>query len=212
MDMKLSAEQIKQLRKAKLWSQEELATVSNLSLRTIQRIETSGNASLETSKSLAAALEVNVEDLLHSNALNPYRHTQIGWTILLVLLVVYAVLQNFLPTPEYMGGILLLIALLFGCLSVRVSDAEIRWFFGPGLIHKRELIEDIESCTRVTNKWWWGWGIRFHPFGNWLYNVSGFDAVEISMKSGRKFRIGTDEPAYLEQAINEALKKSGRSA
>ena len=211
MDMKLNAEQIKQYRKAKRWSQEELATVSNLSLRTIQRIETSGNASLETTKSLAAALEVNIEDLLHSNSLNPYRHTQIGWTILLILLLVYAVLQNFVPEPEYMGGILLLIAILFGSLSVRVSEQELRWFFGPGLIRKHEQIQDIASCTRVTNKWWWGWGIRFHPFGNWLYNVSGFDAVEISMKSGRKFRLGTDEPAYLEQAINEAIKKSSRS-
>lgn len=212
MDMRLNAEQIKQSRKAKLWSQEELATVSNLSLRTIQRIETNGNASLETAKSLAAALEVNVEDLLPAQVLNTYRHTQIGWTILLILMLVYAVLQNFVPEPEYMGGILLLIAILFGSLSVKVTEQELRWFFGPGLIRKREIIQDIESCTRVTNKWWWGWGIRFHPFGNWLYNVSGFEAVEIHMKSGRKFRIGTDEPAYLEQAINEAIKNSGRNS
>jgi len=42
------------------------------------------------------------------------------------------------------------------------------------------------------------------PHG-WLYNVSGLDAVEVTTKSGKKYRIGTDVPAELEQAIRSVL-------
>lgn len=45
------------------WSQQELAEVSGLSLRTIQRIEAGATPSLESLKSLAAVFEVSIEDL-----------------------------------------------------------------------------------------------------------------------------------------------------
>jgi len=38
-----------------------------------------------------------------------------------------------------------------------------------------------------------------------LYNVSGFDAVEIKLRTGKKFRIGTDVPQELEKAIEQAI-------
>ncbi len=38
-----------------------------------------------------------------------------------------------------------------------------------------------------------------------LYNVSGFDAVEIKLRTGKKFRIGTDVPQELEEAIRQAI-------
>ena len=38
-----------------------------------------------------------------------------------------------------------------------------------------------------------------------LYNVSGFDAVEIKLRTGKKFRIGTDVPQELDAAIRQAL-------
>lgn len=44
-------------------SQEQLAQISGLNVRTIQRIESGSNASLESLKCLAAALEVDVETL-----------------------------------------------------------------------------------------------------------------------------------------------------
>jgi hypothetical protein len=54
----------------------------------------------------------------------------------------------------------------------------------------------------VKNKWYFGWGVRrwFWP-KMWIYNVSGFDAVEIVLKNGNIYRIGTDEPEKLERAI-----------
>lgn len=55
--------QIKTLRLAKAWSQEQLAEISALSVRTIQRVENGEQPSLETLSALAAAFEVSVATL-----------------------------------------------------------------------------------------------------------------------------------------------------
>jgi DNA-binding XRE family transcriptional regulator len=52
---------LKQLRIGRHLSQERLAQMSGLNVRTIQRVESGHNASLETLKCLAAALEVDIE-------------------------------------------------------------------------------------------------------------------------------------------------------
>lgn len=54
---------LKQLRISRHLSQEQLAQMSGLSVRTIQRIESGANASLESQKCLAAALDVTIEAL-----------------------------------------------------------------------------------------------------------------------------------------------------
>ena len=53
---------IKKMRLDRHWSQEQLAEMSGLSIRTIQRIENGENAGLESLKSLAAVFETNIED------------------------------------------------------------------------------------------------------------------------------------------------------
>jgi len=42
-----------------------------------------------------------------------------------------------------------------------------------------------------------------------VYNVSGFDAVEIVLKNGRKDRIGTDAPQELAAAFKERIGTGG---
>jgi transcriptional regulator with XRE-family HTH domain len=54
---------LKQIRISKRLSQEQLALMSGLNVRTIQRIESGANASIESHKCLAAALNVTVEAL-----------------------------------------------------------------------------------------------------------------------------------------------------
>ena len=54
---------IKSLRIKNHYSQEQLAHMSGLSLRTIQRVESGQSASLETLKSLAAVFEIDVDTL-----------------------------------------------------------------------------------------------------------------------------------------------------
>lgn len=54
---------LKQLRISRHLSQEQLAQMSGLNVRTIQRIESGQNASVETLKCLAAVLEVDIQTL-----------------------------------------------------------------------------------------------------------------------------------------------------
>ena len=54
---------VRKLRLQRGWSQEQLAEMSGLSTRTIQRIERGQKAGLESLKSLAAVFEVQVSDL-----------------------------------------------------------------------------------------------------------------------------------------------------
>ncbi|MCW8943742.1 MAG: 2TM domain-containing protein [Sedimenticola sp.] len=60
---------LKQKRLERAWSQEQLADISGLSTRTIQRVEQGGTASLETLKSIASAFDTDVS-LLQSRAEN----------------------------------------------------------------------------------------------------------------------------------------------
>jgi transcriptional regulator with XRE-family HTH domain len=54
---------LKKLRENRKWSQEQLANMAGLSVRTIQRIERGHKASFESLKSLASVFEVNVSKL-----------------------------------------------------------------------------------------------------------------------------------------------------
>ena len=51
---------VKKLRLQRGWSQEQLAELTDLSVRTIQRVERGQSPSLETARSLAAIFEVNL--------------------------------------------------------------------------------------------------------------------------------------------------------
>ena len=55
---------VRRLRLQRGWSQEQLAEMTGLSVRTIQRVEQGGTPSLETAKALAAMFEVDVQVLL----------------------------------------------------------------------------------------------------------------------------------------------------
>ncbi len=66
---------------------------------------------------------------------------------------------------------------------------------------------DLQKATIVRNRWYYGWGVRLTARG-WLYNVSGFDAVEILLKNGRTYRIGTDKPAKLLLAIEIVISNT----
>jgi len=54
---------VKKLRAEKKWSQEQLAILSGLSIRTIQRVESGQSASIETLKSLASVFEIDINRL-----------------------------------------------------------------------------------------------------------------------------------------------------
>jgi len=61
--MKINVHELLRLRKARSWSQDELAIASGLNLRTVQRIEKEASASLQSKKALASAFDIDVHDL-----------------------------------------------------------------------------------------------------------------------------------------------------
>jgi len=98
----------------------------------------------------------------------------------------------------------LVVAILasFTTLTVEIDNQFLRFKFGFGLFRKKFALDQIESVKTVKHKWYYGWGIRFCLVPRlWIYNVSGFDAVEITHKNGSAFRIGTDEPEKLVRSI-----------
>lgn len=85
-------------------------------------------------------------------------------------------------------------------LTVAVDDRTVTASFGWGWPRRTIERAEIESAVPVRNSWWHGWGIRKVSRG-WMYNNAGRDAVELSLRSGRAFRIGTDQPDELLAAI-----------
>lgn len=140
-----------------------------------------------------------------------YQHTQIGYLIIIALSIPLLILFFAMTLTEFTQILpivfftFLLALVLFYSLTVEIDKTRLIVKFGFGFINKKFILKDIESCRTVRNPWYYGWGIRITPHG-WLYNVSGLSGVEIQMKNGKKYRIGTDEPKSLEQAIIQTIK------
>lgn len=118
------------------------------------------------------------------------------------------------PAPSwfYLAFILLFLILLvlFSTLTVTGYPNYIEMRFGIGLIRKKFHYRDIQSCSVQKNPFIYGWGIRKIP-GGWLYNVSGSMSVQLDMKNGKMYRIGTAEPQKLDEFIKTRLDLFGGS-
>ncbi len=148
-----------------------------------------------------------------------YQHTQPGWVVRIVISVCFLMT---LITPLRIGlareglpglaslapiGITLLILVLFHNLTVHLDSERLQVSFGIGLIVYTFLLKDIVSCSTVKSSWYNGWGIRKIRRG-WLLNVSGYETVEIVLRSGKVYRIGTDDPSGLLSALESANAKN----
>ena len=142
-----------------------------------------------------------------------YRHTQIGYFLLIaysavILIFCYLIIVTDFHPVALAGLIIMLTALgLFATLTVSVSDQKIKIKFGLGILRKSFLLKDVQAYQVVKNPWYYGWGIRYTPPG-WIFGVSGLSAIELKMKSGKIYRIGTDDPRSFAQALDEALNLS----
>ncbi len=142
-----------------------------------------------------------------------YKHSQGGGLVAIVLgafavWLGYLVYRSHQPGPLAPLTVLLLAAVLFWRLTVELDDEFIEVRFGPGVIRKKWRLSEIESCGTVRNRWWHGCGIHWIGKKTWLFNISGLDAVELCMKDGKIFRIGTNEPRKLSDLIQGKLRQS----
>jgi hypothetical protein len=146
----------------------------------------------------------------------PYRHTQFGWvtlgTSLVILPLVIVALFNQREELLWAGlAMIALIVALFGWLTIEIDERRVLIRFGAGLIRRSIPLNTIRAFAPVTNRWYYGWGVRFTPHGM-LYNVSGFSAVEILLEDGRHVRVGTDEPQALSRALEAATRLTGAAS
>ena len=136
-----------------------------------------------------------------------YRHTQRGTVILAVTLGLAALFLALglagIKAFCFSVPILLVSACLFHSLTIEIGARELSWRFGPGLISKRVPLNEIISATPLQTGP--SWGIHWSPRLGWLYNVSGYAAVLITLRSGKKFALGTDEPQLLTEAIRRQI-------
>jgi hypothetical protein len=146
-----------------------------------------------------------------------YEHTQRG-TVLLVnfLATVFFLLalDRLVPAtrgvPLVLVGIFGMCGFLFSSLTVQITDHALRWQFGLGFIRKEVPLAEIESAEATETTFLQGWGIHRTSRG-WLYNVSGFQAIAVRLKSGKTFLLGTDEPDRLRAALLQGLSEWSHS-
>ncbi|MHC2995412.1 MAG: hypothetical protein IBV53_07935 [Candidatus Atribacteria bacterium] len=141
-----------------------------------------------------------------------YKHTQIGYlfdivlSISLLILLFIEVVYEFTPIVLALFIFLLLSLVLFPSLTIEIDKTKLIIRFGLGIISRNFNLENIRSCRVAKNPWYYGWRISLTPHG-WLYNISGLSSVEILMKNGKRYRLGTDEPERLEYAIKQTIKE-----
>lgn len=152
-----------------------------------------------------------------------YKHTQIGYLMLAVTLVVtaifvwaYLIARAEVPSVDsgtnlmvtLVMAITLFLLLSFATLTATIDEKFLKIKFGYGIFAKKFALDEIAKVDVACNRWYYGWGIRFWPLPKmWIYNVSGFDAVQITLKNGKVYRIGTDDAEGLRNAIKQNLNK-----
>ncbi len=135
-----------------------------------------------------------------------YRHTQFGTVIVLALILAAGftvgmeVLTGVAPLAVIGVALMGVFLALFFSLTVEIDATHLTFRFGIGLIRQRIPLAEIVAAKPVRNTWLYGWGIHRTPHG-WLYNVSGWEAVEITLVTGKRFRLGTDEPQRLARML-----------
>ena len=88
-------------------------------------------------------------------------------------------------------------------MTIEISDTELTWHFGSGFERRTVSIDEVMSAEAVRMAWN-GWGIHYTPQG-WLYNVSGYGAVCVTLRNGKRYCLGSDEPEVVAGRLAKTL-------
>jgi len=138
---------VRKLRLQRSWSQDQLAQLSGLSIRTIQRIERGQKAGLESLKSLAAVFEVQVIDLKQEEVMATEREYLeneekvieyvrdikgfYSHLITYILVICGLFVMNFIISPGYIWAKWAAFGWGIGIISHGLSVFEVFNFFSP---------------------------------------------------------------------------------
>lgn len=122
---------VKKLRTGKNWSQEQLAIMAGLSIRTIQRVESGQSASLETLKSLASVFEVDIskltEEITVIDKTSENWEKQPLWFKFLFLGIRFRKMQLLYELAFLVAGVLLLFLYWYKPLAVYFLVSHMSW-------------------------------------------------------------------------------------
>ena len=145
-----------------------------------------------------------------------YKEFTFGWLIFAFLIPIHIVITYLyinqigdkpMGTTAYIivSMTFLVIYVLFYGMLTTVSSETIRISFGIGIIQKNIELNTVKDVEKVKSPWYYGWGIRIIPNGM-LYNISGFDGVELKFKDTKRIiRLGTKDSTKLKSEIEERL-------
>ncbi len=140
--MVLSSVKLKRMRQERGWSQEQLANISGVSLRTVQRIEKDGNCSVDTQVALASAFSVAPTELQKEEEKAVHKETATDWggitgVGLSALLIAGSILLAEKPAMFWdFPSLLLIVGLMWGMtvVSCGLRDtsrtiSSLKWLF-----------------------------------------------------------------------------------
>jgi hypothetical protein len=141
-----------------------------------------------------------------------YKHTQVAWPIIIpadvgAFVFLYLTLAEDTAFAALGFFILAMVTYLFYALTVVGTDETLQIRFGIGLIRKTFRLEDIRAIEPFRTSFWHGWGIHFSPDGT-VFNVSGYDAVRLTMADRKRYIIGTDDRDRLIRYVNANRRTS----
>ena len=111
------------------------------------------------------------------------------------------------------GALMLLLASCFRDLTVSDEGTELLIAFGPLPLFKRRLqYSEFEKVEQARSTIMDGWGIHMSPSGGWVWNLWGYDCVDVWYREGRKIRIGTDDAVALATFLETKVIPAGNKA
>jgi hypothetical protein len=144
-----------------------------------------------------------------------YKHTQYGALmfflflmtgILIAVVSLSIIAEGRMLSAIVMIGIYIFGLILFYSFTIEISEDQLKFWFGIGVIRKTYALSEIQTTNEVKNPWYYFWGVKSIS-GGWLYAIAPGTAVEIELNNGRIVHLGTNQPEKLKQAIDAAKQQ-----
>ena len=136
------------------------------------------------------------------------RESGVFLMIAILLLTAPAVISLFLHDHVVLASCIALfmiaVAMPFSSLQVLVRDGRLRVKLGSLITVRNTVLADISSVQRFRPPNLAGLGIRWLAEGT-LYTVTMGDAVEIRLRDGTRFYVGSDRPDAMCAQIQSAI-------
>ncbi len=140
-----------------------------------------------------------------------YYHKQTGHLSIVLFIMLLAadallLFRNVIDQKFFLLFLLVNIGMLvlFISLTVSIDNDALELWFGKCFFRKIIQVDQMKSCNIIDHPSISQWGIKRISDG-WVYSVTGASIVEIIMKTGEKYLIGTYEPRDIKRILDELI-------